>query len=191
MPVNYTNRKQQTYVLCQGTTKTGKPRYYFTREPKGETVNTIPEGYHIEESVNGVVSLVKDRPRLISAEELAAVETALRRHPRHGNHTSRAKGNEIVVYERELPDIAEIMARLGRAGRPDPRLVELLGRSARYSPVMRFVLVDREKWVFAAERWHFSGSIDDWIDIGHSGQIEALARRLIRKLGTDAFFELG
>jgi hypothetical protein len=32
MPVTYTSRKGLTYTLCQGTTKTGKPHYYFARD---------------------------------------------------------------------------------------------------------------------------------------------------------------
>ncbi len=46
----------------RGFTKTGKPRYYFAREPKGEVLNEIPPGFKISESVNGVVSLMQDRP---------------------------------------------------------------------------------------------------------------------------------
>lgn len=60
MPVTYTNRKGLTYYLCRGTTKTGKPRYYFAREVKDEPLEEIPAGYKIKESVNRIVSLVKD-----------------------------------------------------------------------------------------------------------------------------------
>ncbi len=191
MPVNYTNRKKQSYVLCQGTTKTGKPRYFFAREPKGETVNAIPEGYHIEESVNGVVSLVKDRPHLIAPEELAAVEAVVQRHRKSGDYQVRDKDDQIVVFERQGPDVEAPQSVFGHLGPMPRRAVEFLEQSGHYIPIMRFVLRDRERRLFDAHRWHFSGSIDDWIDIGHSGQIEALARRLIPKLGTDAFFELG
>ena len=64
MPVSYTNRKGQTYTLYRGQTKTGKPRYYFGRadQGQGEPVTELPPGFTISESVNGVVSLVKDRP---------------------------------------------------------------------------------------------------------------------------------
>ena len=58
---------------------------------------------------------------------------------------------------------------------------------------MRFVLLDRDKRVFAAQRWHFSGTrqrVDDWIDTGRSGQIETAARALIPRLGTNEFFDL-
>ena len=60
--VAYTNRKGTRYYLCQGRTKTGKIRYYFAREPCEDAVTAIPAGYVVEESVNGIVSLSKDRP---------------------------------------------------------------------------------------------------------------------------------
>src|SRR2546428_13992554 len=73
MPVSYTNRKGVTYTLYQGQTKTGKPRYYFGRAGQGqdEPVMELPPGFKISESVNGVVSLVKERPSLIQPEEVA------------------------------------------------------------------------------------------------------------------------
>ncbi|OLE34930.1 MAG: hypothetical protein AUG45_03005 [Ktedonobacter sp. 13_1_20CM_3_54_15] len=63
MPVSYTNRKGVTYTLYRGQTRTGKPRYYFglPAHSQGEPVMEIPPGFTISESVNGVVSLVKDR----------------------------------------------------------------------------------------------------------------------------------
>ncbi|MCC7359028.1 MAG: hypothetical protein IT317_06105 [Anaerolineales bacterium] len=190
MPVNYTNRKGQTYSLCQGMTKTGKPRYFFAREPKGEPVSALPVGYHIEESVNGVVWLVRDRPQVIAAAELAAVEAAVQRHPQRGNYQIRVKDHTIVIFEREGPDIAALQAVLGHLG-PLPRsAVEYLEQAGRYIPILRFILFDHEQRLFGAQRWHFSGSIDNWIYLSHSGQIAELARQLVPRLGTDAYFEL-
>ncbi len=190
MPVNYTNRKGQTYVLCQGTTKTGKPRFFFARELKGEPVDAIPAGYHIEESVNGVVSLVRDQPQVITRAELAAVEAALKRHPKRDDYQVRIKYHTLVIFERQGPDIAALQSIFGHLG-PLPRsAVGHLEQAGQYIPIMRFILLKRERRVFSAQRWHFSGSIDDWIDIGHSGQIADLARTLVRRLGTDAYFEL-
>ena len=60
---------------------------------------------------------------------------------------------------------------------------------ARFSPTMRFILVDPEECNFKAERWSYFGDVVDWIDIGESGRLDKLARRLIPKLGTDDFFE--
>ena len=190
MPVTYINRKGTTYYLCKGITKTGKPRYFFAREPKSEAIDAIPEGYQIEESVNGIVSLVKDRPKLIAPEETAVVEAALKRHPKGGNYRLGVKHNQIVVYERLGPDVKNLNAILGIFGPLDQRAREYLDHSAQYTPIMRFILDDPEKRDYHAERWCYRGSIDDWIYAGQSGKIETLARKLIPTLGTDNFFEL-
>lgn len=84
--ITYTNRKDVTYTLCKGVTKTGKPRYFFAREPRDEPVEVVPEGYEIRESVNGVVSLAKVRPGHILAEEVAVVTAAIQRHPPGRNY---------------------------------------------------------------------------------------------------------
>jgi hypothetical protein len=95
MTITYTNRKGFTYLLNKGVTKTGKPRYYFAREQKDEPVDALPAGYEIEESVNGVVSLVKSRPRIISLEEVAAVQAALDEHLNAQNYRLAVKRDHI------------------------------------------------------------------------------------------------
>ncbi len=190
MPITYTNRKGQTYVLCQGTTKAGKPRYFFAREPKGEAVDRVPDGYQIDESVNGVVSLAKQRSQPIAPGELASVEAVLQRHPKRRNYVARAKGHYVTIYEREGLDVEALTARFGLLGPMPTRAVEALEESRQYIPIMRFSLLDPQQRLFAAERWHFSG-MGAWLPIGHTGDIQTLARQLVPKLGTDAFFELG
>ena len=36
MPVTHVNRKRDTYYLHAGTTKTGKPRYWFSMKDDGD-----------------------------------------------------------------------------------------------------------------------------------------------------------
>ncbi|MBC8450346.1 MAG: hypothetical protein H8D78_21645, partial [Chloroflexi bacterium] len=98
MTVTYTNRKGRTYTLCQGTTKAGRLRYFFAREPRGEPVEEIPEGYSISESVNGIVSLIKDRPQQILPEEIAAIEAAVQRHPKSRNYRVNVRYDRIEIY---------------------------------------------------------------------------------------------
>ncbi len=164
MPITYTNRKGVTYHLCRGVTKTGKLRYYFTREPKGEVLNEIPPGFKISESVNGVVSLIQDRPSPLWPEEVAAVETAVGRHPKARNYRVSTKGDRIVIYERVGPDANDLLTEflggpfsLGRV----KELQEMLDHHARFTPVLRFILADAERRAFRAERWCYLGSIDD------------------------------
>lgn len=194
MPITYTNWKGVTYYLCRGTTKTGKPRYYFAREPRGEPVEEIPEGWEIRESPNGIVSLARKRPAQIQPDEVAAVQAALKRHPKADNYRVVVKGKQIVVYERVGPNAEELIEELqgtlqgSLAAAKADDLAEVLDQRAKFSPVMRFILVDEERRTFHAERWCYSGSIDDWIHLAE-GTIFRLAGVLVPRLGTEAFFD--
>lgn len=194
MPITYTNRKGRTYYLCQGVTKTGKPRYLFAREPRYEPVHKIPPGYEIRESVNGVVSLARVTPAVVRAEELAAVEAALWKHPKAQNYRVAVKHKRIVVYERAGPDVDEYLSELEGYFPISPRKREagreLLEKRARFDPVMRFTLWDKERRTFHAERWCFRGSIDGWLSLHLYSTVAELAQDLIPALGTDEFFEL-
>jgi hypothetical protein len=196
MSITHTNRKDVTFYLCRGVTKTGKPRYFFAREPdKGEPVEAIPEGCEVVESVNGVVSLAKARPALIKPEERALVQAAVAVHPKSRNYRVDVKGDQIVVYEREGADPDHVARDI--AGSIDlpfavlaARMLETFDRSARFTPVLRFTLADEAKRAFYVERWCYLGSIDDWIVIGAAGQLSCCVKQTVPKLGTDAFFEL-
>lgn len=166
MPITYTNRKGFTYFLNKGVTKTGKPRCYFAREQKGEPVEEIPQGYQIEESVNAIVSLVKARPQLIRPEEVACVESALKRHPKARNYRVAVKNDQIVIYEGvgwNVDKMMEIFSGFPILPGARERLEEDRDRYTQFTPVMRFILDDAETRGYHAERWCYRGSIDDWI----------------------------
>src|SRR5271166_2179410 len=99
MPVTYTNRKGRLYFLCQGLTRTGKPRYYFALEPKERLVETLPDGFEVQESVNGIVSLCRIQPNLLSNDDIAAVQAALQAHPRARRYRVSIKSKQITIYE--------------------------------------------------------------------------------------------
>jgi hypothetical protein len=194
MPVTYTNRKGVTYTLCQGVTRSGKPRYTFARDPKGKRVlEAIPAGWEISESVNGVVSLVRQRPQKLLPGEIAAVREALRRHPRARNYRLDVRPDRLEVCESQGPDAGDLLSELKRAGFPilgkEADLRAVLEPRARFEPVLRFILQDEEQRLYRAERRRYSGSGDNWIFLT-TGPVEQLARRMIPTLGTDKFFEL-
>jgi hypothetical protein len=192
--ITYTNRKNVTYTLCKGVTKTGKPRYFFAREPQGEPVEAIPEGYEIRESVNGVVSLAKVRPGHILAEEVAAVEAAIQRHPRGCNYRVDVKPDRIDIYELVGGGMDAVLAVFDDVLSPE-LLAEIRAdreRHGQYTAVMRFILADEERHLFRAQRMCYRSSVDGWLPLYNIGTapIAQLARRLVPTLGTDAFFEL-
>ena len=77
MPVKHINRKRQAYFLHAGKTKTGKPKYFFSKDSEGDLLDTIPDGYEIYENPNAQVFLRKITPQVITDEEVAVVQTAL------------------------------------------------------------------------------------------------------------------
>jgi hypothetical protein len=196
MPVSYTNRKGLTYTLYRGQTKTGKPRYYFGRagQGQGEAVTELPPGFTISESVNGVVSLVKERPSLIQPEEMAAIEAEVQRHPEARRYRVAVKHDRIEIYEQVGPDYNALVSELHIPGLSRPGLAEELQaleeRHAQYTPVLRFTLLDPKQRRFGSERMCYLGSIDGWLELGQTGPVAKLAHALIPTLGTDQFFEL-
>jgi hypothetical protein len=194
MPVTYTNRKGTTYTLCQGVTKTGKPRYSFVRDPEGRrVVEKIPKGWEISESVNGAVSLVRERVNKLLPGEIAAIEQAVRRHPRARNYHVNAKPDRIEVYERVGPDLDDLVSGLRELGilaeGREAKLQKVLDDGAQFKPVLQFILEDEESRFYRAERWCYSGGIDGWLFVD-TGPVKQMARRMIPTLGTDEFFEL-
>jgi hypothetical protein len=196
MPVNYTNRKGQTYTLYKGQTKTGKPRYYFGRmgQSQGEPVTKLPAGFTVSESVNGVVSLIKDRPSLIRPVEVTIVEEEVKQHPKARQYQVATKHDHIEIYEQIGPNFDALFTELQTAFQLDPNLAERLKDEeehyAHYTPVLRFTLLDPTRRWFGAKRMCYQGSIDGWLELRQTGPIVELARALIPSLGTDQFFEL-
>jgi hypothetical protein len=193
MPFTYTNGKGVTYYLCQSTTKTGKPRYSFAREPKGVPVEQVPEGFRISESANGLVSLERDRPSQILPEEVAAVESAIAHQLKPRNYHVGVKRDQIKISERLGPDANRLIAALGGIlGLPPEapeRLRSELERFGRFAPALRFRLIDANRRSFVVERWCSLGSIDDWIDVGLSGPLNHLVEPAIARLGDESFYD--
>ena len=197
MAITYTNRKRVTYTLCQGKTKRGKVRYFFAREPRGETVNEIPAGYAIRESVNGVVSLVRARPALLLEEEVRTVQDAVWAHPNSRHYRVDAKADTITIYEHAGVDLGEVTAVVaGELGLPDAlaqaavrRMQERESTHGQFAPILRFNLTDKEARLFTAQRMRFTGA-GGWINVDFDKPVGELATTLIPTLGTEEFFEL-
>ena len=196
MPVSYTNRKGTTYTLYKGETKTGKPRYYFGRSDQGqdELVEELPHGYTISESVNGIVSLVKERPVSIYPEEVAVVERAIKRHPGAKRYRIAVKGKRREIYERLGSDYNAVLKKIFPSELFTPDRVEWLQyfeeRNAQFSPVLRFTLINPAQREFGVERMCYRSDVDDWLELMRSGTVSKLASELVPTLGTDDFFEL-
>ena len=193
MAVTYTNRKGRTYYLHQGVTKTGKPRYYFSRDEGGNLIDKIPEGYEISESVNGIVSLAKKRPKKILSAEVEIIEAALKRHKKSRDYRVNVRSEEIEIYERVGPNPTELFAGLSSelfASRIEKRLEEEERIYSQFTLILRFILYDEHERHFGVKRMCYLGSVDDWIDIGYGGSLGKVVEKIIPLLGTERYFDL-
>ena len=190
MPITYVNATGKTYYLHQGTTKTGKPKYYFSLKKTGKLVNIIPDGFEIYETPNAQVFLRKIPPKLITDEERQLVEAGMKQYSNVHNYKIDVKGNTIVIYTADqgadefsnrLKDWNPVISKAN--------IRALFALSVHYSPMLQFTLEDSERRVFSAQRYCFLGSIDDWIDIGH-GELATLVKTYLKHLGKDSYFEL-
>src|SRR3989442_6240836 len=98
VPITPTNAKGKTYYLPQGTTKTGKPKYYFSMKSNGELAESILDGFEIDENPNAQVCLRRIPPKLITDEERQVVEDGMRKYAEVQDCKIDIKGKTIVVY---------------------------------------------------------------------------------------------
>ncbi len=164
MVVKHVNRKGQTFYLHETKTKTGKPKYSFSMKADGPLVGSIPEGFEVYENPDAQVFLRKSLPRFITDHEVAAVREGLRKYARDRRCMVDVRERHVVVYHSERGDL--------------------------YQKVLRFTLVDEDARRFAAERWCFLGSIDNWVHLSGGGELSNLVERYAPHIGKESFFEL-
>jgi len=189
MEIQHVNRMGDTYYLHEGRTKTGKPKYYFSRKREGTLVAAVPDGYEVYENPDAQVFLRKVVPRVVTDEEVGTVERGVRELAKLAYFAIDVKGPSIVVH---LPNgnvafLEGILA--SRFGRDPAEMDRQVQRFLSYTPMMRFTLRDENARWFTVDRWCFLGSIDDWFPLS-GGDLETLVARYCPHLGRESFFEL-
>jgi hypothetical protein len=185
MPVTHVNRKKDTYYLHAGTTKAGKPKYWFSKSTEGDLVEEIPNGYEVYENPDAQVFLRKIVPQLVTPFEVAIVEEGLERYAPGQNSVVDVHKEHIVVYHAERMKLDFEGFHFG--------LRELPDYHGNYIKVMRFTLVGEHHRTFRVQRWCFRGSIDRWIDLwmsGSEGKLADLVKKFCPHIGQESFFEL-
>ena len=190
MLIQYINRKEQVYYLHQGTTKTGKPKYFFSMKAEGNILEAIPEGYEIYENPNAQVFLRKIQPKIITDEEKMIVESGMKKFSRLQDYQIDIKQEIITICtpNQNVNLLSELFSY--SLGDKLKEAETILKRSISYSPMLQFVLIDEPKRIFITQRYCFLGRIDDWINIGESNNLQALVQKYVKHLGQESFFEL-
>lgn len=190
MAIQYITRRGRKYYLHAGTTKLGKPKYFFSMKPEGATVNSIPQGYEIYENPNAQVFLREIPPQIITPQEIAIVKSGVEKHAQIDSFIVDVKGKNIIVYlcDQNVDTLMEIAS--FAHGQNSAHARDIISRSLSYSPMMQFVLKDAETREFVVERWCFRGSVDDWIPLNHSINLKELVKKYGHHLGKESFFDL-
>ncbi len=191
MPITHVNAKGKIYYLHQGTTKTGKPKYHFAMKGEGQLADSIPEDFEIYENPNAQVFLRRIPTKIITDEEKAIVEDGMRKYASVQDYKIDVKGKAIIVYtaDQSVDTLVDLFKDLHPDPAANPQLMTTLRGVIQYSPMLTFILDDKEQRLFTAQRYCFRGSIDDWIDIDH-GKLEKLVKTYVQHLGNESYFEL-
>lgn len=188
--LEYINRKGKKHYLHEGTTKTGKPKYFFSLKSEGSPVNAIPEGYEIYEHPNAQVFLRKIPDQFITSEELAIVREGVQKHLKIEYFILDVRGKNIVLHtcDQSVENLMELSKLIFGKSLIQPR--KILTDWMTYSPIMQFVLSDLKRREFVVERWCFRGSVDDWISLDSSTDLKALVDKYTCHLNQESFFDL-
>ena len=191
MPFTHKSRTGKTYHLHTGPKRGGGTQYFLSTKSSGTLAQNLPDGFEVYESVNGQVYLRRQQPQLIRNDELQCLTERLAKPQPGHRYKVEVRGITLIIHE-SARDVGEDLRWLGRFpfSRSPQDLEEINERLAHYQPVMRFVLVDAERRLFAPERFCFRGSVDDWISIGFPNTIQNLAGKFVRHLGKDSMYEL-
>lgn len=189
MVLTYTNRKGDKYYLHEGRTKTGTPKYFFSRKKEGELLESIPEGYEIYENPNGLVFLRKERPKTFSDEEIAIVENGIRKYTDLEFYKIYVKASTIIILL-PLQDVDAIKEVLSQFSLNTPADVNhTLQRIITYDAEMQLILTDEKKRLFSLKRYCYRGS-GSWITLETSSDLKGIVKKYFKHLAKESFFEL-
>ncbi len=186
----YTNFKGQVYRLCQGKTKTGKAKYYFSTKKGGNLAQSIPDGFEVYENPNGLVFCRKIPPKIITDAEVEIVKSGMIKFSNVKNHKIDVKKNEILVYIANSDEVDRVVAILSNLDSED-RTDKIINNVIHYTAEMKFTLADRKLRDFIVQRFNYRGKIDDWMSITDGcGSLHELVEKYVVHLGQDSFFTL-
>ncbi len=180
------------FYLHAGTTKTGKPRYFFAKTVDDRAISSMPEGFEVTESINGVVSVRRkvEGSIVVPEADVKTVEEAVARQPHLKFYKVHALGSAIVIFEPH-PRPEELRAQAERYGRlyMSGYYIEDRMKSARYSPVMKFERSAKGDDNYSVFRMTYRGE-GGWSYPFDWGKLSDLVKTVVAPIGTEEFFEL-
>jgi hypothetical protein len=193
MPYQHTNRRGDVYYI-QAKERGEKIAYSATRKATGKLMDRVPEGYEIyEKPENAQIFIRKIKPTSILPAEKKQVETSIRKLAKLEHFIVEVDADSIVVYLTDAQPAASLnilRAMAPMSGDEAESMKDFIIGRAMYTKMMRFVLMDEKARSFAAERWCFLGSIDDWFFLAGGKTLGELLEKFVPHLGKESFFDL-
>jgi hypothetical protein len=150
---------------------------------------SVPEGYEIYEHPNAQVFLRKVPDKVILDEEKDVVESGMRNFSSLKAYKIDVRKNVIQIYTPNQDTTA--LESILKTILPLPAIAkQAINDVVNYSPEMQFILTDKARRTFVAQRYCYRGGIDDWINIGSPDSLGALVKKYVKHLGKESFFDL-
>lgn len=190
----YVNRYGDAYYLQCKTGGAGKFKYSFARKLTGSPAKNLPEGYEVRENPeSGQVTLRKAKPSAVHPEEKRLLEDIIRKQKPDLLFIVDVQDRALVVYTSDMDADArvDLLSQMVPMDAQTARSLKAdMITNATYHKMMQFTLINADRRLFNMDRWHFSGSIDNWYFIEGDQPLATLAEKYVRHLGEESFFEL-
>ncbi len=195
MAVTHTNRHEKTFYLHEGTTTTGKPKFFFSLRKEGNLALAIPAEFEVHENADARVSIRRIPPKIIDDQELEVIKDVMKKESGVQHYWIEVKANSIIIStadeeEGGIDEWAACYPPYIIRQIPREKLERMYRSKLIFMAMMMFELVDAETRRFITKRYCFSGSIDRWITIGSSGSLQDNVQEFVKHLGNESFYEL-
>lgn len=186
--MQYINRRGETYFAFEGTTKTGKPKYFASKKSSSANasrVEELPADFEFfENPMNATVVVRRRRTTTLTAADRNLLTRLTLEHSRVSCEVV-IDGESLIIYSRPVPRLNPALEELM------PGMSRTIADRANLEPGYKFTLVDAEKRLFVVARYCYRSSMEGWFDLhDRSASLETLAIHYLPHLGQESYFEL-
>ncbi|WP_261177662.1 hypothetical protein [Anaerobacillus sp. CMMVII] len=158
-------------------TKKGNTTFHFSKQSKGAAdIEDIPKGFEIYEEPNGKVYLKKKIKQYIDAKEIEIIQNGIEKYSEIEDFKLDIKKDIVYIYTVDNSFANGLIPK------------HLLNKYKQYDTQLRFVLIDEDERIFEVERFCYLGSVDDWITLDRSTNLEKLVQDYTHHLGKESFY---
>jgi hypothetical protein len=103
----YESRRGSVFYAHKGTTYTGKPRFFMSKQREGALV-AVPENLEVFESLNGVVGLRNKVISLVTDEDFLLLKKLTQKLKNLKGHKVERKKDHLLIFRPDSADFASL-----------------------------------------------------------------------------------